>query len=565
MIRLLFPPERGAGPWARMLLVLLALAGLAYLFDLGGSSIWDANEAYYVETPREMLESGDYVNPAFNYEPRFNKPVLSYWIVAALYHVFGVSVGVQRVAIAAGALIMIAAALLLARAASLHPWAPLLAALGLAANPRFFMFARRILVDVLLAALMTLILLCFALAERYPAHRKPLLLAMYVCVGLGLLAKGPVAALLPAIVFTIYLLAYGEIGRIREMMIPTGALIALAIAVPWYVAVYADSGWTHITGFFIGENLDRLTSLVGTQSRGPFFYLPVVITDSLPWSLFLPAVLACWIADRRERWLEPDMRVRTLLLLWIAVIVSFFSFSQTKQDLYIFPIVAAIAALGGDVIARALSERAPGGAARGGRALPSTLLAASLILTAAGALVLYVFGQGGSYTLDGSRLAGVLAIAGGVLLAVAVVRRRMAAAVTVLLAVLVAFNWTLVLRVLPSFEQYKPVPAFSHAILPRLRDGDLVVHYDVALPSMVFYLRRHIDVLFDRDAFVRTMRSAPEAFAVLPEHRYEELGDELGRPTCVLARRPTADVKLREILSFQPPPAVVLIGTRCHP
>ena len=63
---------------------------------LGDSAIWDANEAFYVETPREMIERGDYVNPTFNYEPRFNKPVLSYWIVAGFYQLFGVSVAVQR-------------------------------------------------------------------------------------------------------------------------------------------------------------------------------------------------------------------------------------------------------------------------------------------------------------------------------------------------------------------------------------------------------------------------------------------------------------------------------------
>ena len=55
-----------------------------YFVGLGDSAIWDANEAFYVETPREMIERGDYVNPTFNYEPRFNKPVLSYWIVAGL-------------------------------------------------------------------------------------------------------------------------------------------------------------------------------------------------------------------------------------------------------------------------------------------------------------------------------------------------------------------------------------------------------------------------------------------------------------------------------------------------
>src|SRR3712207_5560260 len=93
--------------------LLLALAILPYFIGLGDSSIWDANEAFYVETPRKMMERGDYVFPTFNYEPRVNKPVLSYWIVAALYKLFGVSVGVQRLGIAGGGMLIIAAALVL--------------------------------------------------------------------------------------------------------------------------------------------------------------------------------------------------------------------------------------------------------------------------------------------------------------------------------------------------------------------------------------------------------------------------------------------------------------------
>jgi 4-amino-4-deoxy-L-arabinose transferase-like glycosyltransferase len=73
-----------------VLAVLFALAIVPYFIDLGGSSIWDANEAFYVETPREMMERGDYITPYFNYEPRINKPVLSYWVVGAFYHLFGV-------------------------------------------------------------------------------------------------------------------------------------------------------------------------------------------------------------------------------------------------------------------------------------------------------------------------------------------------------------------------------------------------------------------------------------------------------------------------------------------
>jgi hypothetical protein len=86
----------------------------------------------------------------------------------------------------------------------------------------------------------------------------------------------------------------------------------------------------------------------------------------------------------------------------------------------------------------------------------------------------------------------------------------------------------------------------------------------VALPSMVFYVRRHIDLLFERDAFLRTLQAEGTVFAVLPEHRYEEMKGELGVPVCVLDRRPTSDVKLREVLSLQAPPAVLLLRTRCN-
>src|SRR3990172_4873472 len=166
--------------------VLLVAAVVPYFIDLNGSSIWDANEAYYVETPREMMQRGDYISPTFNHEPRFNKPVLSYWVVAAFYKVFGVSVGVQRLPIAVGA----------------ATWA----ALGLAVAPRLLMFSRRIFIDISISMFMGLTLLFFALAERYPERRRLYLPLMYGAAGLGVLTKGPVALALPGLEFGAYLL-----------------------------------------------------------------------------------------------------------------------------------------------------------------------------------------------------------------------------------------------------------------------------------------------------------------------------------------------------------------------
>src|SRR5918994_1985322 len=89
---------------------------------------------------------------------------------------------------------------------------------------------------------------------------------------------------------------------------------------------------------------------VGVQSRGPLFYLPIMFTDALPWSLCLPALMVAWWRERGRA--DIHHRVRTLLLLWIAIIVIFFPFSKTKRPFYIFPISTPPAARGGDGVAR---------------------------------------------------------------------------------------------------------------------------------------------------------------------------------------------------------------------
>ena len=139
--------------------------------------MWDSNESFYAETPREMIEAHDYINPTFNYRPRLNKPPLSYWIVVPFYKLFGVSETAERLPIVLGAMIMVATAFGLGRVL-FSVDAGLLAAIGLAAAPRFLMFSRRIMIDVYLSAFMALALLMFVLAERRPERRRLYLVLM---------------------------------------------------------------------------------------------------------------------------------------------------------------------------------------------------------------------------------------------------------------------------------------------------------------------------------------------------------------------------------------------------
>jgi 4-amino-4-deoxy-L-arabinose transferase-like glycosyltransferase len=596
-----------------LLWISLLAAACPYFVGLGDSSIWDANEAFYVETPREMMERGDYVIPTFNYELRLNKPVLSYWIVAGFYHLFGVSVAVQRIPIALGAMVLIAVAFWLA-AAGAEPAgaegdpgaahteageagetaglqhggrggrggggashgasigrgdAALWAAVGLAMTPRLLMFARRIFIDVYISMFMALTLLFFALAERFPGRRRLFLFAMYASIGLGVLTKGPVAAVVPGLVFAAYLAVHRELRRVRDMMIPLGTIVVLAIVVPWYAALYSRHGWTYILSFIFGENFARYAEGYGVESeRGPFFYVPVLFSDAFPWSVFLFGAAAAFLAERRSGVPTAPAsaaRIRSLLWLWILVIVGFFSLSAAKQDLYIFPVVPAVAALGGITIARGLNRAGPAGAAaRGTLAVRAGAGVAGFILAAAGAGVLYLFQSTQKvYALHGADLVGWAGIAGGSAAMAWAVLRRPAAALFALIASFVLIDWLFVLRVLPSFEVYKPVPGFARVLERRLTRDDVVATYDEAMPSLVYYLRRHVDQLFQEEEIVSRMRSGRTVYAAMSASNYGRLRDAFGVPTCVIDRRPTFDVKLKNVIARDPLPELVLVTNRC--
>ena len=70
-------------------LTLLLLVFLTFFLGLGRQAVTDSDEAFYAEAAREMVETGDWLTPRFNYEDRWQKPVLYYWLTAATYVVAG--------------------------------------------------------------------------------------------------------------------------------------------------------------------------------------------------------------------------------------------------------------------------------------------------------------------------------------------------------------------------------------------------------------------------------------------------------------------------------------------
>ena len=564
-----------------LLITILAFAVTPYFLCLGASSLWDSNEAFYAETPREMIASGDYVNPTFNYHVRLNKPPLSYWIVVPFYKFLGVSETSERLPIVLAAMVMIGTAFGLGRVL-FSVDAGLLAAIGLAASPRFLMFSRRIMIDFYLAMFMALALFMFVLAQKRPERRRLYLLLMYACIGLGVITKGPVAAALPAIVLAIYFTFGRRLSDLRRMMLPTGLLVVALIVLPWYLAIYFQHGWGHIENFIIKDNLSRYMQPIWGPHRGIFFYLPVVIGDFFPWSVFLLPL--CWVALQR---LWPSIREKArpasverrrwddyaLLLIWIAVIVAFFSLSRSKEDLYVLPIYPAAAALVGSSLSRWF----------GGKQFPQqsvlrwTTFCLAAIIVAAAAVILFLFDTSAQpYRLAGTLLVGSVGIIGGITAAGGTILKKTRLAILTTALTVIACNWVFVLRTLPDFERYRPVRALSEVIASEAGPEALVGYFRAAYPSMAFYLRRPIFEyvalgepaaarILEQNELEAAFSSGKEVFCLMTASEYEAIKPLLPPETRVLASHPIFKVKLKGILDRGELPRVVLISNKGGP
>ena len=340
-----------SGSVRRTTLLILLLSALTFLAGLGRPAIGDSDEAFYAEAGREMVVSGDWLTPHYNYELRFQKPILFYWLVAGTYAVTGVAESAARLW---SALAGIGLALL--TAAIGRRWyderTARLGGLIVATAFGYFSIGRLSLPDLPLAFFITLATWTAIRGLADPVSRRTAWLAVSgAALGLGFLTKGPVGVLIPGLVIlpVLWIERRRTSWPIRALAI--AAAIALAIGVPWYAAMAWVHGAAYLDSFFVGDNLERFATDRFNEPRPVWFYGPIVLGGLLPWTPLLAAAVppaARWLA-RRVRPGPESVR----LMLWAALPLLFFTASIGKQPRYILPILPPLALLA----ARAVESR----------------------------------------------------------------------------------------------------------------------------------------------------------------------------------------------------------------
>jgi 4-amino-4-deoxy-L-arabinose transferase-like glycosyltransferase len=420
-------------------LALLILCGLTFVVGLGHPAIEDADEGFYAESGREMVASGDWITPHFDGEPRTNKPILFYWLIALDYRLTGVNeTGARLWSALAGVGLALVAMGITRRWIGAGP--DLLAGGIVATSMGLTRLARSALPDVPLAFFVTLAVWAAieaAQADRPGTRRQQWwLIVAAAAAGLGFLTKGPVAWVLIAVVVAPAVLlerwqttAKPLIPRIRWSDAGLAALLIVAVTLPWFALATRANGVEFLRSFFVGENVDRFMTDRFNVPQPFWYYLPVIAGGLLPWTPMLLLLVRPLVRAVQSRRLSP---AGWRLVVWAAMPVLFFTLSTGKQPRYIVPCLVPIAIL----IAREAWRRMPD---KAGLSVSVVGSLTGLVLIAIGALAYRLGPVFRAADPQWSTLApSVLVVAGAAVVVGTLVLRRTAAVTVWLVAASIA-------------------------------------------------------------------------------------------------------------------------------
>ncbi len=519
------------------LLVLLGLLAMVILPALSRTYLYDRDEGYYAECGREMLERGDPFVPHFNGRPWLEKPPLTYWLMALAMKIFGATEFAVRLPSALAGLLAVALTYSLGRR-MYSPFVGIIAGAALGTSVFFTVTMRWALMDnPLVCCVLISMIGLWILLEDGRARGAWL---FWAGCGLGGLAKGPLGFALPVIALAGTVLWTRRWRLLRQLRLPRGLLLALAIIGVWAI----PANWLTRGDYFhqlvwvrtlrpiliplqghAGGNVVEYLALLPA-------YIPILLIGLFPWSVFL--------ISGAHRIAEGERRGPRIGLLggWALAQFIVLSLVRTKMPHHVLPLVPPIAIAIGAFLASIAAGHAPlvrrwGPWSRGALMLGWLALAAAALAVP----VNLGFAVEWPWFLP----AALAAVAGGIWTLLAARRDVGRTVVAIFVTALLAFGlfWQLGLprpehakathQIVNFLERTYGRDGLGRVRLGRMRFKEV---------SLLFYTRKTVQDISTRADLAHFLGEPGPAVVVLSEKRWaEELENGLGLSAHVLWRR----------------------------
>ena len=318
-----------------------------FLLGLGNLGLTDRDEGSNAEAGREMLETGHWISPTLNYEPRFAKPALVYWILSGSFALFGVSEFAARLPSALFGIGLIFLQYQFLRRI-IGPSTAFVGALMLLLNVEVIAINRMVLTDPELVFFTTVAAYSFWRGMQGGRPERRWFWGWYGGMALAMLAKGPVGIVIPVLAMAPYLTLTRQWSSFWKHGYPLlGTVVFLIVTAPWYLAMFAIHGADYLAAAqanTTGRFADPMEGHGGTI----LFFVPVLLFGFFPWSAFLPVplyeALKSWKRFREPPW-KTEEHLAFFAALWVISVFIFFSLSATRLPHYLYPLFPPAAIL----------------------------------------------------------------------------------------------------------------------------------------------------------------------------------------------------------------------------
>ena len=325
---------------------IVILVSLFYMQALGKlGPEFEPDENYYYQSCRIMTEKKDFTTPYYFEKKRFEKPILYYWLVSASFKFFGINWPAARaVSVLFSALFLL---VLYNFCSSFYNERIAILSLLIAATFLCFFRYSRLLLPESTFLFFLFSFLCLFIKEDLMPSSKIRYILSYICLGLAILLKGPVAIILSFFTLFLYYKFTKRKFSWRDTYLAQGILIICIIVLPWFIRMIQLHGDEYLRHIFVREMKNRIFS-AGSSGwlknirhflKGLVQFIPVILYFYLPWSIFLPKVLY------EEFKMQKSKRdnVSLFLLIYTVTIFVFFSLIYEKHRHYMLYMTPALA------------------------------------------------------------------------------------------------------------------------------------------------------------------------------------------------------------------------------
>jgi 4-amino-4-deoxy-L-arabinose transferase-like glycosyltransferase len=303
------------------IVLLLGLCGLLYFPYLGSAPFFDKGEPREALAVQDIVQRGEWLFPMKRATEIPSKPPLFHWSAAVSSKIIG---RLDEFTIRFPSALYATLGVLLVYVFARKLFGAQIGLLGGAILGTSLVYSSQAItarVDMTLCFFVTLSLVIFySLYRRFLTGRLWYYL-FYLTLGIGVLAKGPLGILLPALVVACFIALKKRWDLFFKFACHPGLILTLLVGVGWYAIALIRGGEGFMDHQLLQENIERFYGGSG-HSHPLYYYIPYLFFGGLPWSLFLAFVV--WDLFKKRSSLGEDI---LFLTLWVMVMFAFFSVS----------------------------------------------------------------------------------------------------------------------------------------------------------------------------------------------------------------------------------------------